>query len=82
MPIERLVVNASPLIAWLVQNYDDAAVFLQIICSVAVIGTTVGVIWIHAAAVPDTVGAPLAGAWGRGVNGGGMDPNRSHSGLT
>ena len=42
-----LVAIDISLVGWLAQNYDVAFTFLQIICLVAVIVTTGGVVWIN-----------------------------------
>ena len=41
-----LVAIDISLVGWLVQNYVDAPIFLQVMCSVAVALTTGGVIWV------------------------------------
>ena len=42
-----LVAIDISLVGWLAQNYDVASVFLQIICSVGVVITTGGVVWVN-----------------------------------
>ena len=42
-----LVAIDISLVGWLAQNYDVASAFLQIICSVAVIVATGGVVWVN-----------------------------------
>ena len=41
-----LVAIDISLVGWLVQNYVDAPIFLQVMCAVAVVLTTGGVIWV------------------------------------
>lgn len=38
------------LVGWLAQNYDNAPIFLQVVCSVAVFVITGGVVWVNRAA--------------------------------
>ena len=38
------------LVGWLAQNYDNAPIFLQVVCSVAVFVITGGVVWVIGAA--------------------------------
>jgi len=45
-----LMATDISLVAWLVQNYGNAPVFLLGICSVAVVLVTGGIIWINRAA--------------------------------
>ncbi len=42
-----LVAIAVSLVGWLAQNYDDAPIFLQIVCSVAAVVMTGGIIWVN-----------------------------------
>ncbi len=42
-----LVAIDISLVGWLAQNYDVASDFLQIICAVAVVVTTGGVVWVN-----------------------------------
>ena len=42
-----LVAIDISLVGWLAQNYDDAPIFLQIVCSVAAVVMTGGVVWIN-----------------------------------
>ncbi len=41
-----LVAIDISLVGWLVQNYVDAPIFLQVVCSAAVVLTTGGVVWV------------------------------------
>ena len=41
-----LVAIDISLVGWLVQNYVDAPIFLQVMCAIAVVLTTGGVIWV------------------------------------
>jgi len=45
-----LVAIGISLVGWLAQNHDDAPVFLQIFCLVAVFVVTGGVIWVSRSA--------------------------------
>ncbi|NJN47492.1 MAG: hypothetical protein HC808_14575 [Candidatus Competibacteraceae bacterium] len=45
-----LVATDISLVAWLVQNYNGAPVSLALLCSIAVVFTTAGVIWINRSA--------------------------------
>ena len=45
-----LVAIDISLVGWLAQNYDDAPIFLQIVCSVAVVVITGGIVWVNKAA--------------------------------
>ena len=38
------------LVGWLAQNYDDAPIFLQIVCVAAAVMTTGGIVWVNRAA--------------------------------
>ena len=42
-----LVAIDISLVGWLAQSYDDAPIVLQILCSVAVVVITGGVVWIN-----------------------------------
>ena len=42
-----LVATDISLIAWLAQNYGRAAVFLIVVCALAVLAVTVGVVWVN-----------------------------------
>ena len=42
-----LVAIDISLVGWLAQNYDVASAFLQIVCSIAVVVTTGGVVWVN-----------------------------------
>ena len=42
-----LVAIDISLVGWLAQNYDDAPIVLQILCSVAAVVITGGVVWIN-----------------------------------
>ena len=42
-----LVAIDISLVGWLAQNYDNAPVFLQTVCAVAVVFITGGVIWVN-----------------------------------
>ena len=42
-----LVAIDISLVGWLAQSYDVASDFLQIICSVAVVVITGGVVWVN-----------------------------------
>ena len=41
-----LVAIDISLVGWLVQNYVDAPIFLQVMCAIAVVLTTGGEIWV------------------------------------
>ena len=41
-----IAIDAS-LVGWLAQNYDDAPIFLQIVCSAAVVVITGGIVWVN-----------------------------------
>ena len=42
-----LVAIDISLVGWLAQNYDDAPIFLQIVCSIGVGMITGGVVWVN-----------------------------------
>ena len=42
-----LVAIDISLVGWLAQNYNHAPIFLQIVCSVAVVMITGGVVWVN-----------------------------------
>ena len=42
-----LVAIDISLVGWLAQNYDDVPIFLQIVCAVAVVVITGGVVWVN-----------------------------------
>ena len=42
-----LVAIDISLVGWLAQNYDDAPIFLQIVCAVAAVVITGGVVWVN-----------------------------------
>lgn len=42
-----LVASTVSLVGWLAQNYDDAPIFLQIVCSAAAVVMTGGIIWVN-----------------------------------
>ena len=41
-----VAIDISP-VGWLAQNYDYAPIFLQVVCSVAVVVITGGVVWVN-----------------------------------
>ena len=49
-----LVAIDISLVGWLVQNYVDAPIFLQVVYSVAVVLTTGGVVWVSRTAYRKT----------------------------
>ena len=42
-----LVAIDVSLVGWLAQNYDDAPIFLQIVCSAATVVMTGGIVWVN-----------------------------------